>query len=239
MHVDGNQFTMFADADRYNLTPTECAWIFAQHVENKELQQLALAMRGERYVGIRKNNSVQHVYYRLREIFAYTEFSAQPPVSAPYEADCWFPGIQMVMARENPGKKNGLFFAAKGGTNGEHHNHNDIGSFVLYSDGQPAVIDLGAGDYTATSFTELRYTEHPQTASHYHNLPMVKGVQQKDGVEYKATNVAYENQGDSIRFGLNIEKAYPAGSAMESWHREFVMDRIARTLTVEDTVSLK
>ena len=239
MHIDGNQFTMFADADRYNLTPTECAWIFARHVENKELEQLALAMRSDAYYGIRDVYVVQHVYYRLREIFSYADFAACPPVSAPYEADCWYPGIQMVMARENPGKKEGLFFAAKGGTNGEHHNHNDIGSFMLYSDGCPAVIDMGAGDYTATSFGPLRYIEHPQTASSHHNLPMVNGVQQKDGVEYKATNVTYENRGDDVRFGLNIESAYPAESGMHRWHREFVFDRAARSLTVEDTVDLQ
>lgn len=239
MHIDARRFTMFADADGRNITPIQCAWTIGQHLESKALQQLSLAMRPKTYLdGLHTGSMHEHAYYRLREIFTYADYAAQPETPPPYEADAWFPGIQMVMAREFEGEKNGLFFSAKGGTNGEHHNHNDIGSFVLYSDGQPAIIDMGAGDYTATSFGELRYIEHPQTASSHHNLPMVNGVQQKDGIAFKATGVAYENAGDTVRFGLNIETAYPAESGMDSWHRAFTFDRTAASLTVEDTVAL-
>ena len=40
-----------------------------------------------------------------------------------------------------------MYLSAKGGNNGESHNHNDVGSFVLYCDGKPAVIDVGTGVY--------------------------------------------------------------------------------------------
>ena len=37
---------------------------------------------------------------------------------------------------------------AKGGNNGESHNHNDVGSFQYLADGEAFLDDLGAGEYT-------------------------------------------------------------------------------------------
>ena len=47
------------------------------------------------------------------------------------------------------GSPDGLTLAAKGGHNGEHHNHNDVGSFVVASDGVPVLVDAGRPTYTA------------------------------------------------------------------------------------------
>src|SRR5690606_39665769 len=49
------------------------------------------------------------------------------------------------------------FFAAKGGYNNESHNHNDIGSFILYKEGKPLFIDAGVGTYTKKTFSNERY----------------------------------------------------------------------------------
>jgi hypothetical protein len=43
--------------------------------------------------------------------------------------------------------------AIKGGNNGESHNHNDVGSFIIYTDGEPLFIDPGVGEYTAKTFS--------------------------------------------------------------------------------------
>ena len=47
----------------------------------------------------------------------------------------------------------GFFFGAKGGFNAESHNHNDVGSCVMYFDGKPCLIDLGREEYTAKTFS--------------------------------------------------------------------------------------
>ena len=39
----------------------------------------------------------------------------------------------------------GLFFAAKGGFNDESHNHNDAGTFSIWADNYPLLIDAGVG----------------------------------------------------------------------------------------------
>ena len=45
-----------------------------------------------------------------------------------------------------------LFFAAKGGHNNESHNHNDVGTFSLYYNNTPFIIDAGVGTYTRQTF---------------------------------------------------------------------------------------
>ncbi|MCY9697845.1 hypothetical protein [Paenibacillus alginolyticus] len=51
-----------------------------------------------------------------------------------------------------------ISFAAKGGHNGEPHNHNDIGHFVWVVDGVRWLEDLGAGLYTRQYFGDERYS---------------------------------------------------------------------------------
>jgi hypothetical protein len=41
----------------------------------------------------------------------------------------------VAAARLRQGSVNGLYFAALGGHNAESHNHNDVGNFVVYLDG--------------------------------------------------------------------------------------------------------
>ena len=56
----------------------------------------------------------------------------------------------------------GLYLAAKGGHNAESHNHNDVGNFIVYSDGRPLLIDVGVGTYTSKTFSAraLRNLDH-------------------------------------------------------------------------------
>lgn len=52
-------------------------------------------------------------------------------------ADFWFPDTEVAGARDKAGSYLGFFFGAKGGFNAESHNHNDIGSCLIYFDGKP------------------------------------------------------------------------------------------------------
>ena len=54
-----------------------------------------------------------------------------------------------MAARSSQGSERGFYVAAKGGHNAESHNHNDVGSFIVYADGYPALIDVGVEAYTA------------------------------------------------------------------------------------------
>ena len=101
-------------------------------------------------------------------------------------------------------KKNDTYsFAAKGGDNGEPHNHNDIGSFILCHKGRQILVDLGAGEYTKDYFGENRY-EILCVRSGGHSVPIIDGYEQATGVEYKAkTNF------DERKLIIDLTKAYP------------------------------
>ena len=58
--------------------------------------------------------------------------------------------------------------AVKAGNNGDSHNHNDVGSFTLYKEGKPFLIDLGVETYSKKTFSKDRY-EIWTMQSAYHN----------------------------------------------------------------------
>ena len=139
-------------------------------------------------------------------------------VQPPLLRDVWLDGIEVMAARDREGCDQGLYLAAKGGHNAENHNHNDVGQFIVYSDGNPAIIDIGVETYTGKTFSSQRY-EIWTMQSAYHNLPTVNGLQQQAGKVYKASNVAYECSESAAMFSMNIENAYPVKAGIQKWKR--------------------
>ena len=149
-----------------------------------------------------------------RELFFLrhiNDFIAEQP-REPLLKDVWLPNLQIMTAR-----RGNLYVAMKGGNNGESHNHNDVGSFIVYT-GEggvtPLFIDPAVGEYTAQTFSNNRYSIWTMQ-SQYHNLPQINGIDQKDGKEYAAKMVSHK---DGL-LTLDIAGAYPAEAAVKSWKR--------------------
>lgn len=124
----------------------------------------------------------------------------------------WYPETEFCYVRN---KKR---LCRKGGYNDESHNHNDAGSFSLWVNNMPVIIDAGVGTYTRQTFSSERYTIWTMQ-SNYHNLPMINGVPQKYGRQYKATEVkATKNS-----FSANIATAYPDEAGVKKWIRSYTM----------------
>ena len=70
--------------------------------------------------------------------------------------------------------------AAWGSHNDQSHNHNDVGNFVVFADGQPVIVDAGRPTYTAQTFSIRRY-EIWAMQSAFHNLPTINGQMQQAG----------------------------------------------------------
>lgn len=145
------------------------------------------------------------------------DFIAEKP-SEPLLKDVWLPDLQIMTAR-----RGSLFVAMKGGTNGESHNHNDVGSFIVYAPQEhsplssslsPLFIDPAVGEYTAKTFSDDRYSIWTMQ-SQYHNLPQINGIDQKDGKEYTAKMICHKDG----QLTLDIAGAYPAEAAVKSWKR--------------------
>ena len=136
------------------------------------------------------------------------EFMAEQP-REPLLKDVWLPDLQIMTAR-----RGNLYVAMKGGHNGESHNHNDVGSFIVYRNNEPLFIDPAVGEYTAKTFGKDRYDIWTMQ-SQYHNLPQINGTDQKDGKTFAAKVVSHKNG----QLTLDIAGAYPAEADVKSWKR--------------------
>ena len=142
----------------------------------------------------------------------------------------WYPETEFCYLTNN----SGWFLATKGGFNNESHNHNDAGTFSLYINNTPMLIDAGVGTYTRQTFSSERYSIWTMQ-SNYHNLPMINGVPQRFGQEYKATNVVCKEK--QRFFSADISTAYPEEAAVNSWTRSYKLEN--KRLVITDKFSLK
>lgn len=141
----------------------------------------------------------------------------------------WYPETEFCYMTN----KNGFFVATKGGYNNESHNHNDAGTFSLYLNTTPIMIDAGVGTYTRQTFSAERYSIWTMQ-SNYHNLPLINGVPEHFGSEYKATDVRFDPK--RMSFSANIATAYPAEANVKKWIRSYQLGK--NSLKIEDAFTL-
>lgn len=162
----------------------------------------------------------------MKEIMAYTP--REPLIDAH-----WYPQTEVAIAREYPGSQRGFYFAAKGGHNAESHNHNDVGTFILYYDGKPCLVDAGVGTYVRQTFSPDRYKIWTMQST-YHNLPEINGVAQRAGRNFKATAAAFTSTPKAVNFSADIASAYPDSAKVTSWKRSYRMNRGGAFVIADD-----
>jgi len=232
--ISDRYFTNFADASAIVLPSATIAYLYGKRICDRNMMDLGSWAAHFRLSDNPKGEdwSVENLSRGLPDIFTAAEILEHEP-RQPLPRDVWLPDIQFCISRDNDGSADGLFFAAKGGHNEESHNHNDVGTFCVYSDGKPLLVDAGVETYTAKTFGPNRYDIWTmQTA--YHNLPTFNGVQQEPGEEFCATDVSYASDDTSTSLSLRIDSAYPGTSGLEEWRRQATHLR-GDSVTVEDT----
>ncbi len=240
MHISGKYFVNYADASATIYPDASVIYLMGKRTGDKNLVKMGVhGYNVQKDMGLvwDMNGCGCQMYRRMKKIFADKQIAKEHDGGYPYVKDVWFPGIQVMAARMEEGTDAGLYLSAKGGTNGESHNHNDVGSFVIYTDGKPAFIDIGTGVYEKKTFSAQRY-EIPQMQSNYHNLPMISGVGQLPGTEFAAEKVDYHCEKNLATFTLSLKGAYPESAGINSWQRFFTYDRKAGTVTVADDFDL-
>jgi hypothetical protein len=141
-----------------------------------------------------------------------------------------------VIARDNADSGRGFYFSAKGGNNSSGHSHNDVGNCILFYDGNPVLIDVGRGVYTAQTFSDDRYAIW-QNRTVWHTLPVINGMEQKHGDRFSARNVTYSASPEAVLFSLDIAGAYPDEAFCKKWMRtcRFVRNE---SFSIEDRYEL-
>lgn len=129
----------------------------------------------------------------------------------------WYPETEFCYVKNSVSD---WFFAVKGGHNNESHNHNDIGTFILYKGGVPVFVDAGVGTYTKQTFSGERYNIWSMQSA-WHNLPVINGKTQKNGAQYRSADVKVSSKGNVRKFSLDIARAYRKGTDCSSWIREY------------------
>ncbi len=114
-------------------------------------------------------------------------------------------------------------FAAKGGHNGESHNHNDLGHFMLAGGGAFFLSDLGCGEYTRDYFGEGRY-RYDCNGSQGHSVPIINGRMQQEGRERAASMIRCDTSAEACEFTLELSGAYEDEN-LQSFNRSWVWNK--------------
>jgi hypothetical protein len=171
----------------------------------------------------------------IENLFNPVDWKDTKPIE-PLLAEYFFPDWDVAIARDKQGTTNGFYFCAKGGSNGEQHNHNDVGSFMLYYNGYPVFIDVGVGNYTRETFGKQRYSIWTMQ-SNYHNLPVINGLGQVNGGEHKAVQSKFNASAGKVSFSANLSKAYPDDAKVKSWIRSYTLER-GKRFVIKDIYQL-
>lgn len=233
-YITSSYFINFADASAEVKPDARTVYEYGKHTQDTTLMQFG-AMLAQR-TAYTERIFVTKIEKALKNLFIAQEIT-QAKAHEPLIADFWMSGTQIAGARDVAGSTEGFYFAAKGGFNKESHNHNDVGTFILYYDGAPCLVDAGVGTYTRKTFSSKRY-EIWSMKSQYHNLPLINGVAQKEGKKYKALNCKFQSTPQRVTFGLELAKAYPKAAGIESWHRKYELER-GKKFVLEDQFELQ
>ena len=128
--------------------------------------------------------------------------------------------------------KNGTSLAAKAGHNDEPHNHNDVGSFEIYKNGEELLCDLGCGAYNKAYFDPKTRYGVLCNASYGHSLPIINGTYQLPGKEFAAREVKIDTTG--IRMDMSGAYNIPT---LDSLIRDVRFDAESGAVTLTDTYS--
>ncbi len=153
-------------------------------------------------------------------------------VEPPLVSQAWLPDVQIGLVRERPGRAEGLAAVLKGGHNAESHNHNDVGSVIVASDGVPVLVDPGRLTYSAGMFGPERY-EFWAMQSRWHNVPVVAGHEQAPGSDRRARGFSRSQDGDMVTMSLDLADAYPH-AGLEHWTRSVTLSREEGSCVIED-----
>jgi hypothetical protein len=119
----------------------------------------------------------------------------------------WFPDAQVYTGRAAAD----FGVALKGGHNAEHHNHNDLGSFVIARGDRAVLVDPGLEVYTKRTFSDQRYLSKVLN-SYGHSVPVIGGELQRTGREYaaKVVSTSFTPTQDTVVLDLTGAYAVPA-----------------------------
>lgn len=160
-------------------------------------------------------------------ISKHTSYGLEETVSRYLEDSQWFIS-----------KNTNLSLIAKGGNNGESHNHNDVGSFIYHKNSKPILCDVGAGLYDDDYFSTNRYNNFC-TNSSSHNIPIINGNLQEFGQQHRAKNIKSSISDKVDEFSLELQDCYK-DTDLTLFTRDIkVAKSLSPTITITDILKFE
>lgn len=230
----GHFFTNFADAPPRINASGGTIYRYGKQIEDETMKNFGAFLLQRS--GFGEKAITGSIGLVLENMFRLKDWQQTQPAE-PLIGEFYFPDMQIAIARNKANTNDGFYFAAKGGSNGEGHNHNDVGSCIVFFNGNPVIIDVGVGTYTRETFTSERYKIWTMQ-SVYHNVPLINGISQQAGGNFRAKNSTYKDSKSILSFSTDIAGAYPAEAGVEKWVRSYVLER-NKGLNISDLFQLK
>jgi heparinase II/III-like protein len=226
VHIDGNFFINIGDTGGWHKLSGDLEYRYGIKTGDNDLAALGAWAAGKKYE--QSSCASGSMGRQLEALFGMEQIrdaigkNSRPPLMR----DMWLasPAVQMMAARSRRGSSDGFYLAAWGAHNGQSHNHNDVGNFIVFADGLPVLIDPGIEPYTIKTFGPERYSIWTMQSA-FHNLPTINGVMQKNGRSYAARNVEYVSDESAAGLSMDISSAYPPGAGAQSWVRTVSLQR--------------
>ncbi len=233
-YINYPYFVNFADADATTGGRPQIIYSYGKDIGDPVMQKFGAFLADKQDWGTKPpGGKVDEQIMQLMHLKEIANADAENALIS----DFWLPETQVAGARDKAGSTDGFYFAAKGGHNAESHNHNDLGTFVLYFDGKPCLVDIGRETYTAKTFSSRRY-EIWTMQSGYHQLPKINGVDQKEGRKFEAKNSTFTADSKKAIFSTDIASAYPEEAKVKKWVRTYRLDR-GKKFTVSNNFELE
>ena len=228
MNITGNYFVNFADSRSTAYLDGNMLRRFGEKCNSKILESFGDSM-------LKNDRSLFDTAICYRTLRSYTTpLHNVQDTKLVAATDTYFPDLKVMVLRDSENPAEGTFFAMKGGSNNESHNHNDVGQFILYRNGNPVLIDAGVGEYTKQTFSPDRYKIWSMQ-SLYHNLPSFDGVGQLNGEKYASKDEVYNKDARSLT--LELANAYADECGIVSYVREGALrDGV---VTIRESIKLK
>ncbi|HHT48524.1 MAG TPA: heparinase [Firmicutes bacterium] len=224
VHIAGEYFVNFADGSAKAEVDGSLLYAYGKRIQDPKLITLGAQMY--RQYGLNKLMAAPtfSLGRLIRAALLHAELMGEDGLQEDASLDHWFDRLQVMIARERGDQNQGFYLSAKGGHNGENHNHNDVGSCIVYYNGHPLLIDVGVETYTARTFSPRRY-ELWTMRSIYHNLPIINGYEQLPGKEHRALEARYYRDGKSSTVSFELREAYPPEAGIREWERSYRLSR--------------
>lgn len=226
VHVDDRYYANFNDCSPTAGRAGVREYLFAKRVGNEEMMRFA-ALDHSRDNGY-LNPRTENLFYRLQAAFTENEIQKMDITKPIRKPDTYYESVGLLVARDSH-----YVLGVKGGNNGDSHNHNDVGSIIVYKDGAPMLIDVGVETYSRKTFSEQRY-EIWTMQSHYHNVVNFGTIQQLPGKEYGAQVKELDMQQDHVSITMELSSAYPVGT-VKSYIRQVTMEK-EKSITIIDEI---